>query len=138
MKHSDLTGKIIECAYNVHNTLGFGFLESVYQNALLIELRKSGIQAEKEKPIKVHYDKQIVGDYIADIIVEDKVILELKAVKEIHPAHEAQLVNYLKATGIEVGLLINFGQSVEISRKVLDRTKSKPILLGPLPRKKSV
>ena len=121
MKHSDLTGKIIECAYNVHNTLGFGFLESVYQNALLIELRKSGIQAEKEKPIKVHYDKQIVGDYIADITVEDKVILELKAVKEIHPKHEAQLVNYLRATGIEVGLLINFGQSVEVKRKILDK-----------------
>lgn len=100
---------------------GFGFLESVYQNALLIELRKSGIQAEKEKPIKVHYDKQIVGDYIADITVEDKVILELKAVKEIHPKHEAQLVNYLRATGIEVGLLINFGQSVEVKRKILDK-----------------
>jgi len=121
MKHSELTGKIIECAYKVHNVLGFGFLEAVYQNALLIELIKAGLKAEKEKPIKILYEGQIVGDYVADIIVEDKVILELKAVKTIHPAHEAQLVNYLKATGIEIGLLINFGESVEIKRKILDK-----------------
>ena len=87
MKHSDITGKIIECAYKVHNKLGYGFLESVYQNALLIELLKSGLRAEKEKRIQVTYDNQIIGDYIADITVEDKVILELKAVKEIHPKH---------------------------------------------------
>ena len=116
MKHKDLTAKIIECAFKVHNTLGFGFLEAIYQNALLIELIKAGLQAEKEKKIQVYYDTQLVGDYMADIIVEDKVILELKSVKELHPAHEAQLTNYLKATGIEVGLLINFGESVEIKR----------------------
>ena len=120
MKHSELTGKIIECAYRVHNTLGFGFLETVYQNALLIELTKSGLNVEKEKPIKVLYENQIVGDYIADIIVEEAVILELKAVKELHAVHEVQLVNYLKATVIEVGLLINFGESVQIKRKILD------------------
>jgi len=102
----------------VHNTLGFGFLESVYQNALLIELEKNGLQAKKEVPIKVFYEEKSVGDYVADIIVEDKVILELKSVKEIHPAHEAQLTNYLKATGIEVGLLINFAESVRVKRKV--------------------
>ena len=118
MKQKKLTAKIIECAYEVHNILGFGFLEAVYQNALLIELQKVGLRAEKEKKIKVYYDNQLVGDYLADIIVEDKVILELKSVKELHPAHSAQLVNYLKATGIEVGLLINFGESVEIKRKV--------------------
>ncbi|MBW2610409.1 MAG: GxxExxY protein [Deltaproteobacteria bacterium] len=118
MKHKDLTAKIIECAYKVHNTLGFGFLESVYQNALLIELEKNGLQAKKEVPIKVFYEEKSVGDYVADIIVEDKVILELKSVKEIHPAHEAQLTNYLKATGIEVGLLINFAESVRVKRKV--------------------
>ena len=118
MKHKELTSKIIECAYKVHNTLGFGFLESVYQNALLIELIKAGLQAEKEKKIQVHYHNQLVGDYIADIIVEGKIILELKSVKELHPAHEAQLVNYLKATGLEVGLLLNFGESMEIKRKV--------------------
>ena len=121
MKHSELTGTIIECAYRVHNTLGFGFLETVYQNALIIELLKTGLNVEKEKPIKVLYENQIVGDYIADIVVEETVILELKAVKELHAVHEVQLVNYLKATGTEVGLLINFGESVEIKRKILDK-----------------
>lgn len=118
MKHKELTAKIIECAYKVHNTLGFGFLETVYQNSFLIELIKSGLRSEKEKKIQVYYDNQLVGDYMADIIVEDKVILELKSVKDLHPAHEAQLINYLKATGLEVGLLINFSESVEIKRKV--------------------
>ena len=121
MKHKELTAKIIECAYKVHNSLGFGFLEAVYQNALLIELLKASLQAEKEKKIQVYYDTQLVGDYMADIIVENKVILELKSVKELHPAHSAQLINYLKTTGIEVGLLINFGESVEVKRKVLSR-----------------
>ena len=123
MKHKELTSKIIECAYKVHNTLGFGFLEVVYQNALLIELIKAGLQAEKEKKIKVYYDNQVIGDYMADIIVEDKVILELKSVKELHPAHSAQLINYLKATSLEIGLLINFGESVEIKRKVFSPPK---------------
>ena len=118
MKHQELTAKIIECAYKVHNTLGFGFLEAVYQNALMIELQKAGLKAEKEKRIQVCYDNQVVGDYLADIIVEEKVILELKSVKDLHPAHEAQLTNYLRATGIEVGILINFSERVEIKRKV--------------------
>jgi len=119
MKHKDLTGKIIECAYKVYNTLGFGFLESVYHNALTIELQKAGLNAKREVAVKVFYDERIVGDYLADIIVEDTVILELKSVKEPHPAHEAQLTNYLKATGIEVGLLINFGgERVDVKRKV--------------------
>ena len=119
MKHQDLTAKIIESAYKVHSKLGFGFLESVYQNALLIELEKAGLKAKKEAPVKVFYEERIVGDYIADIIVEDKVILELKSIKDLHPAHEAQLTNYLKATGVEVGLLINFGSDrVDVKRKV--------------------
>ena len=124
MKHKELTGKIIECAFRVHKNLGFGFLESVYQNALLIELTKAGLKAEKERKIQVNYDGQVIGDFVADILVEEKVILELKSVREIHPAHEAQLINYLKATGIEVGLLINFGEKVEIKRKVLDHTET--------------
>ena len=94
MKYGELTGKIIEAAYKVHNTLGFGFLENVYQNALSIELGKLGIQHEKEQTIKVYYDENIVGDYKADIVVEQKVIIELKSVKELHPAHEAQPVSY--------------------------------------------
>jgi GxxExxY protein len=121
MKHKELTAKIIDCAYKVHRELGFGFLESVYQNALVIELTKAGLQCEREKRIQVYYSAEIVGDFIADILVEDKVILELKSVSQVHPAHEAQLINYLKATGMNVGLLINFGEKVEIKRKVLDR-----------------
>jgi len=120
VKHEELTGQIITSAYTVHNALGFGFLENVYQNALIIELDKAGLKAEKEKPVKVLYEGKIVGDYIADIIVENKVIVELKSVKDLHPAHEVQLVNYLKATGIEVGLLINFGDSIKVKRKILD------------------
>ena len=124
MKHKELTGKIIECVFKVHKNLGFGFLESVYQNALLIELSKAGLTAQKEKKIQVNYDGQAIGDFIADIVVEDKVIIELKSVQQVHPAHEAQLINYLKATSIEVGLLINFGEKAEIKRKVLDHTKT--------------
>ena len=120
MKHQELTQQIIEAAFRVHKILGYGFLEKVYQNALMIELTKKGIRAESERPLKIHYESDIVGDYICDIVVEDKVILELKAVKEINKIHEVQLVNYLKGTGIEVGLLINFGPSVQIKRKVLD------------------
>ena len=120
MKHKELTAKIIECAFKVHRNLGFGFLESVYRNALMIELSKVCLVTEWEKKLQVHYDSQIIGDFIADVIVENKIILELKCVKQISPVHEAQLVNYLKATGIEVGLLINFGEQVEIKRKILD------------------
>lgn len=117
-KHSELTQKIIGVFYKVYNQLGYGFLEKVYENAMLIELRKAGLQAQKQIPIKVYYDQQIVGDYYADIIVNETIILELKAVQVIAPAHEAQLVNYLKATEIEVGLLLNFGLKPQIKRRV--------------------
>ncbi len=118
MKHADITEKIIKAAYTVHNTLGFGFLEKVYQNALEIELRQMGLKRESQKPITVYYKDEVVGEYIADIVVEDSVILELKAVKELNEIHEVQLVNYLKATGLEIGLLINFGHSVKNKRKI--------------------
>jgi GxxExxY protein len=123
MKHRELTAKIIDCAYKVHRELGFGFLESVYQNALVIlviELTKADLKVEQEKKVPVSYDGQVIGDFTADVVVEEKIILELKSVKQLHAAHEAQVINYLKATGIEVGLLINFGETVEIKRKVLD------------------
>ena len=123
MKHQKLTSAIINCAYKVHNTLGYGFLETVYQNALLIELTKAGLHVEKEKRIKVFYNDHLVGEYAADILVEDNVILELKSVKDLHPAHSAQLINYLKATGIEIGLLINFGESVQTKRKILTQAQ---------------
>jgi GxxExxY protein len=112
-----LTERIILCAYKVHNTLGAGFLEKVYENALLIELKNHGLVAESQVPLKVFYDGVIVGDYFADIIVENEIVLELKAIENLHSIHEVQLVNYLNATDIEIGLLINFGSSVKIKRK---------------------
>ena len=93
MKHKELTAKIIDSAYKVHKKLGFGFLESVYQNALVIELSKAGLKADKEKKIQVNYDGQVIGDFTADIVVEEKVIIELKSVRQMHPAHEAQVIN---------------------------------------------
>jgi len=120
MKHQELTRKIVDAAYHVHKSLGYGFLEKVYQNALMIELRRRGLFAESEKPLRIHYEAEVVGDYVCDVVVEEKVILELKAVKQIDQIHEVQLVNYLKGTGIEVGLLINFGPSIQIKRKVFD------------------
>jgi GxxExxY protein len=122
-KHQELTEKIIKAAQNVHNTLGYGFLEKVYHNAMVLELRKMGLEVVSEKPITVYYDSQVVGEYIADIVVADKVILEIKAVQTINPTHEAQLVNYLKATNIDVGLLLNFGESLEVKRKIFETAR---------------
>jgi len=116
--HKELSNKIIKCFYTVYNTLGFGFLEKVYENALMIELKKNGLKAEKQKHIKVYYELQSVGEYFADIIVEDSIILELKAAESIVEEHELQLINYLKATEIEIGLLLNFGKNPEFKRKI--------------------
>ena len=113
-----LTDKVINCFFKVYNTLGYGFLEKVYERALLIELSKIGLKVESQKPIKVHYDKQVIGDYYADIMVNDIVILELKAVEVLCEQHELQLINYLKATDIEYGLLLNFGKRPEVRRKI--------------------
>jgi GxxExxY protein len=115
--HSDLTGIIIKAYYNVYNKLGYGFLEKVYENALIIELRKFDLKCEKQKPIKVYYDEINVGEYFADLIVNDSVILELKAADCLVEEHEAQLINYLRATDIEVGLLLNFGREAQFKRK---------------------
>ncbi len=119
IKYKELTEKIIGCAYRVYNKMGYGFLESVYEKCLLIELRKVGLHAESQKPITVYYDDEVVGEFIADIIVENTIILELKSVRRVLRAHEVQLVNYLVATGKSVGLVLNFGEhKVEIKRKV--------------------
>ena len=117
-KHSELTDAIICCFYNVYNRLGFGFLEKVYENALLIELKKLGISAMHQQPISVFYEGLLVGEYFADILVERKVIVEVKAVKNLVSEHEAQLLNYLRATNLEVGLLLNFGPEPQVKRKV--------------------
>ena len=108
--YEELTGQIIEACFEVINELGAGFLESVYQQALLIALAQKGLRARSQAPISVMFRGQSVGEFYADVLVEDKVIVELKAVSALMPAHQAQVINYLKATGIEVGLLINFGQ----------------------------
>ncbi len=104
-----ITEAIIGCAITVSNTLGVGFLERLYENALVHELKKAGLRVKQQEPITVRYDGITIGEYAADLLVEDQVILELKAAKSIDPAHEAQLLNYLKATGLKVGLLLNFG-----------------------------
>ena len=116
--HKELTGSILKLFYEVYNELGYGFLEKVYQNALYNELKNNGFDVESQKQIKVYYKNVEVGEYYADLIVNDKVILELKATEVITEAHEFQLLNYLKSTNIEVGLLLNFGKKPEFCRKV--------------------
>jgi len=119
MDYHEITEVIIGCAYRVYNKMGFGFLESVYENCLLIEMYTSGLKAESQRPITVYYDDKVVGEFVADILVENTVILELKSVRQIVKAHEVQLVNYLTATGKPVGLIINFGErKAEIKRKI--------------------
>ena len=115
-----MTQKVIGEAMYVHRVLGFGFNESVYHKSLLNRLRKVGVRSESQKPIPVYFEDELVGDFVADLIVENRVILELKSVASLLAAHEAQLVNYLTATKIPVGLLINFGpKSLEVKRRVL-------------------
>ena len=116
--HKNLSNKIIKAFYNVYNDLGYGFLEKVYENAMLLELRKMSLTCEKQKPIKVNYQNTIVGEYFADIIVDNKIILELKAAENLCLEHELQLINYLKATNIEIGLLLNFGKEPQFKRKI--------------------
>ncbi|PIR75257.1 MAG: GxxExxY protein [Candidatus Magasanikbacteria bacterium CG_4_9_14_0_2_um_filter_42_11] len=127
MKHKGVTDNILKAYYNVYNTLGFGFLEKVYEHALLLELQKMGLHAEAQFPIIVHYDGKEVGQYFADIIVGKIVILELKAVDTLSEEHSYQLINYLKATDIEVGLLLNFGKRPQVKRKIFDNEYKKSI-----------
>jgi len=120
IKYKALTEKIIKIFYRVYNKLGYGFLERVYENAMMIEFKREAIPAVQQSAIKVLYEDSIVGEYFADILVDDKVIVELKASRSLGLENEAQLLNYLKATDIEVGLLLNFGPKPEIKRKVFD------------------
>ena len=116
--HKDITDKIIKAYYNVYNSLGYGFLEKVYENAMLIELRKLGLNVQKQIPIKVFCDEQLVGQYYVDIMVEKTIIVELKATEGLCEEHEFQLINYLKATELEIGLLMNFGKTPLFKRKI--------------------
>ena len=120
MKHEELTNKIIKAFYKAYNTLGYGFLEKVYQNALYLELIGEGFLVDKQYQINVFYNGERVGEYYADLIVNGLVIIELKAHECLIEEHENQLINYLKATTIEVGLLLNFGKRPEIKRKIFD------------------
>jgi len=118
LEKEELTHRVIGCAYQVYNSLGFGFLESVYRRAMVIEIGISRMLVKEESPLRVYYRDQIVGDFFGDLVVEDELIVELKSVERLAKAHEAQLVNYLVATGIDIGLLINFGPTgVEVKRK---------------------
>ena len=129
--HSELTSLIIKAFYKVYNTLGHGFLERVYENSLVYELRKMGLKVSQQVQIDVFYEGEKVGNYFADLVVEEKVILELKAIETLIAEHEAQLVNYLKATPVEVGLLLNFGEKPQHKRKVLtnDHKPNLPTLI---------
>ena len=116
---NQITEKVIGCAYEVGNQLGCGFLEKIYQNAMLVELTRCGLAAQAQAPIQVHYKGAIIGEYVADLLVERQVIVELKAIKDFDDIHTAQCINYLKATGLRICLLINFGKSrVEVKRIV--------------------
>jgi GxxExxY protein len=128
--YKEYTEKIIRAFYNVHNELGFGFLEKVYENALMIELSEMGFSCEKQKPLKVYYNDRIVGDYYADIIVNNCVIIELKAAENLIEEHELQLINYLKATNIEVGLLLNFGKTPTFKRKIFTNDRKKSVKIS--------
>ncbi|MBM3128646.1 MAG: GxxExxY protein [Chloroflexi bacterium] len=134
-KRSEITEQVIKAFYNVYHKLGYGFLEKVYENAMMIELKKLGVKVESQARILVHYEGEVVGEYFADLFVEGKVIVELKAVQQIADEHEAQLLNYLKATPSEVGLILNFGSKPQIARKVYDNERKgamswlKPVLL---------
>ena len=122
-KYIKLTEKIIEIFYKVYNKLGYGFLERIYENAMMIELKKGNINAISQFPIKVSYEGEIIGEYYADIMVNSKVIVEIKASKRLVEENEAQLLNYLRATDVEIGLLLNFGTKPEVKRKAFDNSK---------------
>jgi len=130
--YADVTEQIIKSYYHVYNTLGYGFLEKVYENALAATVRKRGFDVVQQMPVKVFFEGVLVGEYLADLVVNGCVIIDVKAADDIHAAHEAQIVNYLKATPIEVGLLLNFGQEAQFRRRLLTNDR-KPSLPSALP-----
>jgi GxxExxY protein len=123
MLYPEMTDKIINSFYKVYNVLGYGFLEKVYENALVIELKSAGFKVLQQQNIKVYYENQVVGDYFADIIVNDLIILEIKAAEGLRDENKAQLINYLKATKKEVGLLFNFGKKPDFKRAIFSNER---------------
>lgn len=115
--HSDITDKILTCVHQVFDTLGSGFSEKLYENALVLELKVVGLDVRQQYPIKVTYRNTVIGEFVADLLVDEKVIVELKAVEKLLPLHDSQLINYLKTTGIRVGLLVNFGETRPIYKR---------------------
>ncbi len=126
MLHAEVTDKIIKAFYHVYNTLGYGFLEKVYENALAVTLRKWRLAVVQQHQINVYFEGDLVGEYFADVLVIERVIVEIKAADALCQAHEAQLLNYLKATDIEVGLLLNFGPKAQFKRKIFSNEKKLP------------
>ena len=127
MLYEELTGKIIGAFYQVYNDLGYGFLEKVYENALAHKLRQAGLTVQQQHPVRVYYEGLIIGEFFADMLVDERVMLELKTAETIAPIHQAQLTNYLKATPIELGLLLNFGPKPAFKRQLLTNDR-KPSL----------
>ena len=123
MLYPEMTDKIINSFYKVYNVLGYGFLEKVYENALVIELKSAGFMVLQQQNIKVYYENQVVGDYFADIIVNDLIILEVKAAEGLRDENKAQLINYLKATNKEIGLLLNFGKKPDFKRAIFSNVR---------------
>jgi len=123
LKHEELTDAVLKAFYKVYNTLGYGFLEKVYENALVVELRKQGLTIEQQVPITVYYEGVVVGEYFADMLVDGKVIVEMKSAEALAGGHEAQLLNYLRGTEIEVGMVLNFGPKPEFRRKAYDNAR---------------
>lgn len=123
VKYKELTEKIIKIFYRVYNKLGYGFLEKVYENAMMVEFKREGISILPQSPLRVFYENEVLGEYFADMLIDNKVIVEIKAAKSLAAENEAQLLNYLKATDIEIGLLLNFGPKPEIKRKIFDNDR---------------
>jgi len=123
--HEDLTARILRCAFKVQNTLGCGFLEKAYENAMMVELQREGLSAVQQVPLRVHYEGVLVGQYVADIIVQGAVLIEIKATEEDPPLYKAQVLNHLKATGLTVGLLLNFGRTRLVYHRLVFRREAK-------------
>ncbi len=138
MLHAEITDKIISAFYIVYNTLGYGFLEKVYENSLVIELKQAGLNVLQQQNIRVYYENQVVGDYFADIIVNDQVILEIKTAEGLREENRAQLINYLKATDKEIGLLLNFGKTAEFKRVIFTNDRKEIKTTNPCVSARSV
>lgn len=123
MLHNEITAEVIAAFYAVYNTLGYGILEKVYENALILELQKRNMNVKQQFPIHVYFTGKIVGEYFADLLIQDTVIVEIKTANEIVDSHQAQLINYLKATNLEVGLVLNFGPKPDFKRKIFTNTR---------------